>query len=101
MAWGEPDIIKFDSQAISDMKTKINETSNTINSEAEKILEAVTNLEKEWQTPEGRKFLEEIDLDWKKQTDKYVKILNTLTSMLEEAETIYDKLIEKAESLKF
>jgi len=101
MGWFDPDIISFDSDAIASMKKKIDETKTDINNKCKEVMETVEQLQSDWLTPEGQKFLSEIDFDWAKQVDKYVKILDTLSLMLDEAVKLYDELTEKAQQLKF
>lgn len=96
-----PDKIQYDSKKVAEMKSKISNTSEELKTLNQDVLKAIKNMEKDWQTTEGKKFLSDIDMDWTVQVNKYVDILDTLTSMLQETENIYSELTEKAETISF
>ena len=96
-----PDKIQYDSEKVAEMKRKISNTSAELKTLNQDVLKAIKDMEKDWQTTEGKKFLSDIDMDWTVQVDKYVDILDTLTSMLQETENIYSELTEKAEKISF
>lgn len=96
-----PDKIQYDSEKVAEMKSKISNTSEELKTLNQDVLKAIKDMEKDWQTTEGKKFLSDIDMDWTVQVNKYVDILDTLTSMLQETENIYSELTEKAETISF
>ena len=96
-----PDKIQYDSEKGAEMKSKISNTSEELKTLNQDVLKAIKDMEKDWQTTEGKKFLSDIDMDWTVQVNKYVDILDTLTSMLQETENIYSELTEKAETISF
>lgn len=96
-----PNKIQYDSEKVAEMKRKIANTSEELKTLNQDVLGAIKDMEKDWQTTEGKKFLSDIDMDWTVQVNKYVDILDTLTSMLQETENIYSELTEKAETISF
>lgn len=96
-----PNKIQYDSEKVAEMKRKISKTSEELKTLNQDVLKAIQDMEKDWKTTEGKKFLSDIDMDWTVQVDKYVDILDTLTSMLQETENIYSELTEKAEKISF
>ena len=96
-----PNKIQYDSEKVAEMKRKISKTSEELKTLNQDVLKAIQDMEKDWKTTEGKKFLSDIDMDWTVQVDKYVDILDTLTSMLQETENIYSDLTEKAEKISF
>lgn len=93
--------LSYNTDAISNMQGKISEASSALQSLNSDIRKAIDTMEKDWQTTEGKKFLQSINLDWSKQVDQYVKILDTLDVMLRDSHTIYSELTEKAKMINY
>ncbi len=93
--------LKFDIDAINRMKKKM----TVIVTDLENCkVEAVNSLEKlknNWDTAAGKQFMQNVDTDWTKEVDKYVKIVHGVEALLDEAATQYQKVEEEIENLKF
>ena len=101
MAWGDPTSLKFDIQEISNMRKKLQDTSTDLGDFKTKLLKEVETLKENWKTPAGKKFTKDVDTDWAVQVDKYIKIINAVDELLKVAETNYQTVADKANSISF
>lgn len=93
--------LKFDVDKISEMKRLCDNSCaelDTLNSDLNSKLE---ELKKQWNTPAGDKFFQDLSDDWSDQVAQYKKITSAISSLLEEAITQYTSVEEAANNLKF
>lgn len=100
MAWGNNEL-KFDVEEISKMRRDVEDTVKELNTCKSNLKEALSNIEKDWDTPAGRKFMNEYDWDWIPQVDKYIKVLEKLEELLGVAEQSYADVEDAASRLDF
>lgn len=101
MAWGDPTSLKFDLDAISSMRRKLQETAKELSNYKVTLSKEVETLKSNWKTQAGRKFTQNFDTDWSKQVDKYIRVINAVDELLEAAETDYKAVEEKAKTVSF
>lgn len=94
-------IVRYDEDMIASMKSKIDKTAEELRDLNNDILEAVEEMERDWNTTEGKKFLEDVSTDWSPQVEKYIDVLETISLMLTKAETEYTALTEKAQLVNY
>jgi uncharacterized protein YukE len=95
------DRVSYDVEKIEAMRKKISETSDELITASTTIQNVVTEMDTQWNTTEGRKFLSDIDMDWTKQVDSYVDVLKTIDTMLAYTNSIYTELTDKASKISF
>ncbi len=93
--------IKYSTESIAYMKSQIDKTAEELRDLNNDILEAIEEMEKDWNTTEGKKFLEGVSTDWSPQVEKFVDVLDTISLMLTKAETEYTALTEKAQLINY
>ena len=101
MAWSDPTYLKFDVSQMSSMRSKLQETSNTLQQKSKELLEAIDNLKKDWKTPAGEVFFEKFDTGWVTEVEKFVKLIDALDEILAVAETNYATVETAANSITF
>lgn len=101
MAWGDPTSLKFDVAEISKMRKKIQDTATDLDNFKTTLLKEVEDLKTNWQTPAGIKFTQEVDTDWAKQVEQYIKIIQAVDELLEVAETNYKAVEDEANKVSF
>ena len=101
MAWEDPTSLKFDVETISSMRRKLQETARELNDYKVTLVKEVETLKTNWKTPAGKSFTQNIDIDWSKQVEKYIKIINVVEYLLEVAEADYKVVEDKAKTISF
>lgn len=101
MGWLDPTTLKFDVEKISKMRKDIEKTASELIELKNTLLNQIEELKNNWQTPAGRKFTEEVDTNWAKQVDQYVKIMNALDELLKVAEENYIEVEEAINQISF
>lgn len=101
MAWGDPTYLKFDVDAISSMRKKLQETAKELTDYKVTLIKEVEALKANWRTTAGKKFTQNIDTDWSSQVDKYVKVINAVDELLAVAESDYKAVADKAKTVSF
>lgn len=99
MAWGDPTSLKFDVEKISEMRRKLQETSDDLINLKTTLLQEIATLKQKWNTPAGRKFASEVKTDWGTQVGKYVNIINAVDQLLATAESNYRAVENKVNSI--
>lgn len=66
-----------------------------------KVMESIENLEKKWNTPAGKKFRKNTDLEWGKEVDKYIKVLKSVVKLLDEAEKQFGLVKDEIEKINY
>lgn len=97
MGWN--DTLKFDIGKLEETKAKCVNTKDTLAKEKDRLVKQLEDLQKEWQTPAGKKFFEDQNDDWAKQIDNYVRITEGITSLIEIAINQYQAVIDEAKSI--
>ena len=100
MAWGNNEL-KFDVDKISELKGKVADVRGDLDEYKNTLKENLDAIKNEWNTPAGRKFMEEYDWDWLPQVDKYINVLEKLEELLGVAEENYRDVEEEASRLDF
>lgn len=93
--------LKFDIEELRKMKNKLGETASDLDSEKEEVLKGIDELKEHWETPAGKKFIEEVDLGWADEVDRYIRIIEGVQQLLDEAIKEYEKVVDKVDRLKF
>ena len=97
----EPTILNFDVYEITRMRSKIQETSIELAEFKNTLLLEMEVLKEQWKTPAGKKFMEELDNDWVKQVDSFIKITGAVSELLEVAESNYMEVEEEVKKITF
>lgn len=93
--------LKFDIDEIKGMENKIQDTAKDLEDLKTKLIQSIDQLKKDWNTPAGKKFMEEVDINWAVQIDKYVKVLKAVDELLKTAATEYEKVESGATEITF
>ena len=90
----------FDVDVIDGMKIQIDTTADYLKDTKTSTVQLILDLRMDWLTPAGKQMLETIDNEWSKDVDKYVKTLEVLSSLLNEAKTHYETVQQEVDKLK-
>lgn len=101
MAWNDPTELKFDVDAISSMRSKLQSTSAELSNLSTKLLGEIEALKEKWKTPAGEVFVEKFDTGWVTQVNQYINIIDAVDELLEVAQTHYSTVEEAANAVKF
>ena len=101
MGWCDPTSLKFDISKISEMRKKLQDTADDLVSLKTTLLQEIAELKQKWDTPAGRKFSSEVNTDWGTQVGKYVNIIKAVDQLLAVAESNYQHVENKANSITF
>lgn len=93
--------LKFNISEINNMKNKLETTAVELEDLKKDVVNKLDILKKDWKTPAGKKFMKDVNLDWTPQVDKYVKIINAVKQLLDEAVKEYQTVIDEINRLKF
>lgn len=52
-------------------------------------------------TAAGKNFMQNVDTDWTKEVENYIKIIGAVEELLEEAATQYEKVEDEVDKIKF
>ncbi len=101
MAWGDPSSLKFDIDAITSMRTKLQDTIKDLSDFKTSLLQELDILKSNWRTPAGKNFTDNVSTDWAPQVDKYITIVQAVDELLAAAENDYRAVEEKVNSISF
>lgn len=93
--------LKFDIEKLNDMKKSLADSANDLETYKEKVLQSLDNLKKDWNTPAGKNFMDNVDTNWTSEVDKYIKIIGAVEKLLDEAATQYAIVEDEIEKVKF
>ena len=77
--------LKFDMDAFASFQKEVSNLTSSLK-------EANTQLQKDWNTPAGKKFFEENKVDWQEHVDRYVEMLDVLYEMIGAAVREYEEV---------
>ena len=93
--------LKFDIEKINDMKKSLSDSADDLNTYKDKVIQSLDKLKKDWNTAAGKNFMQNVDTDWTKEVENYIKIIGAVEELLEEAATQYEKLEDEVDKIKF
>ena len=93
--------LKFDIEKINDMKKSLSDSSDDLNTYKDKVIQSLDKLKKDWNTAAGKNFMQNVDTDWTKEVENYIKIIGAVEELLEEAATQYAKVEDEVDKIKF
>lgn len=93
--------LKFNIEKINGMKDYIDTTITTISAKKKTAEETLEKLKKDWNTDAGKEFKKNVDFSWTDEVDKYITVMETVSSLLEEAAKQYATVQDVVESLDF
>ena len=93
--------LKFDIEKINDMKKSLADSADDLSAYKDKVIQSLDKLKKDWNTAAGKNFMQNVDTDWTKEVDKYIKIIGAVEKLLEEAATQYAKVEDEVDKIKF
>ena len=93
--------LKFDLDAMREMKQELTETAQEISEAKKNTFQALEVLKKKWDTPAGKKFFSDMDTSWATDVDKYITIIQAVEKLLGEAVNQYADVENEIEKLKF
>jgi len=94
--------LKFDIEEIKNMKKKCDDLINGpdgLTTLTTKLNQRLEQLKKDWNTPAGDKFFQDLEDDWSEQVAQYTKIVGAVSELLQEAISQYTPVKEAAENL--
>lgn len=89
--------LKFDIEKINDMKKSLSDSADDLNTYKDKVIQSLDKLKKDWNTAAGKNFMQNVDTDWTKEVENYIKIIGAV----EEAATQYAKVEDEVDKIKF
>lgn len=92
--------LEFDIEKLKNTKSKCEKLATELTDLKVNLLEDLTNLRKDWNTPAGEKFFSEQNTDWTTQVDSYVKITGAIGELLGVAISEFESLTDKAKAIK-
>lgn len=93
--------LKFDIEKINEMKKSLADSADDLGTNKNKVIQSLDKLKKDWNTAAGKNFMQNVDTDWTKEVDKYIKIIGAVEKLLEEAATQYAKVEDEVDKIKF
>lgn len=92
--------LQFDLEKIKDMKTACETAKMDLEKLDTELTSKLEQLKKDWNTPAGDKFFEELDNDWTAQVQSYTRITGAIVELLEAAIAEYESVETEANELK-
>lgn len=92
--------LKFDVDKLRSMKSKCENAKTDLEGKNQELRSGLEQLKKDWNTPAGDKFFQDLDDDWTKQVEQYTKITGAITELLEAAIREYEPIERQANDLK-
>lgn len=83
---GSDQEISFNREDFLNIAKTARETKVEIQDAQSKVVEAVEELRKQWQTPTGRKFFENLDANWAADISKFTRTMDAFIDVMEEVE---------------
>lgn len=93
--------LKFDIEALNNMKNKLADVVADLENCTNEVVNSLEKLKGDWNTTAGKQFMQNVDTDWTKEVEKYVRIVQGVEALLNEAAIQYQKVEEEVENLKF
>lgn len=93
--------LKFDLDAMREMKQKLTETAQEISEIKKNTFDSLEKLKEKWNTPAGKKFFSDMDTGWATDVDKYITIIHAVEELLGEAVNQYADVENEIGKLKF
>ncbi len=93
-------ILKFDVENLARVRDECDSYTEMVREAKASAQRTLQLLQKDWNTPAGRKFFETVDQDWPEVVDQYAKVLGDLEKALNKAIREYQDVKQKAERLK-
>lgn len=93
------DII-YDLDKLETAKKSIDDLINILETDNNKLTDALENLKAEWRTDAGKKFFEDHKDTWSEYVKKYVKKLTGVSDMLQKAIDQYEKIGSEVKNLR-
>ena len=101
MAFGDPKLLKFDTQQILSFQSEVQDAACDLQDLKNSLLNRLEELKKDWKTPAGKKFIEEVDMDWAKQVEKYITFLDAVNELMDVAANNYTEVEEVTRKISF
>ena len=93
------DILKFNIEKLTTMKTKCEESRTELDTLNKELTKALEQLKKDWNTPAGKKFFEDLTDDWSQQVEQYKTITAAIEELLQTAINEYSPIQDEANAL--
>lgn len=93
--------LKFDIEALNNMKNKLADVVADLENCTDEVVNSLEKLKGDWHTAAGQQFMQNVDTDWTKEVEKYVRIVRGVEALLNEAAVQYQRVEEEVENLKF
>lgn len=97
----EPKELKFDVEELASMRAKVRDDAEEITKLKNELMQKLEVLKKDWKTLAGEKFFKDIDENWYKEVEKFVKYLEAVEELLATAETSYSEVEEATSKINF
>lgn len=91
--------LEFDIEKLKNMKTQCESLATEIGQLRDDLFKYLEELERDWNTPAGKKFFSELNTDWTSHVDNYVTITGAIGELLGVAITGYEGLVEEARAI--
>ena len=82
-------------------KKSLSDSADDLNTYKDKVIQSLDKLKKDWNTAAGKNFMQNVDTDWTKEVENYIKIIGAVEELLEEAATQYEKVEDEVDKIKF
>lgn len=79
----------------------LSDSADDLNTYKDKVIQSLDKLKKDWNTAAGKNFMQNVDTDWTKEVENYIKIIGAVEELLEEAATQYEKVEDEVDKIKF
>lgn len=93
--------LKFDIDMLNNMKYKLRSVVTDLEAQRDDVLKSLEKLKADWHTAAGKNFMENVNTDWTKEVEKYIKIVQGVEALLNEAVIQYQKVEEEIDELRF
>lgn len=93
------DKLQFDTERLCSMKGDIERAIGNLQTVNKSLQEQMQTLREKWNTPAGKVFFENQNLDWSESVEDYIQVMNTMKEMIEYAILKYEPIQQEAERL--
>lgn len=84
--------LKFDIDMLASFQTEVSNLTSSLKETSAQLTSDMEQLQKDWNTPAGKKFFEENKVDWQEHVDRYVGMLDVLYEMIGAAIREYEEV---------
>lgn len=84
--------LKFDIDMLASFQTEVSNLTSSLKETSAQLTSDMEQLQKDWNTPAGKKFFEENKVDWQEHVDRYVEMLDVLYEMIGAAIREYEEV---------